>query len=199
MIIFFAAGYPTLLSATLENLGLIPDNYQDAYFASDKEVDEPWTEADTVKRYPLSLPFYPFRTLSPRELYLRKQTASEYDIASPLFPANTQINFTLKRRKGNVLNFMLPLKLDSLIGSRRALVTEAEKNAATSFSVTTGGGDGANPVVRQYNIKNVSIILKDITMQVKNFFISFLLIICINLYICIYIYWYFCTPSFLYY
>ena len=160
------AGYPALLSGALADLANVAELYQKGTYFTKDDGATPWTTPNTIKRYHLSLPFYPFRTLSPRELHLRKQIPSEFDVASPLFPANTQINFTLKRRMGNVLNFMLPLNLDSFIGSNREILTAAERTTATTFRVNVPGVAGALAVQQNWTITSVNIVLNDIYMQV---------------------------------
>ncbi len=160
---FFFSGYPSLLSGALHDLTNVPALHQkDAYFADSGAM--PWNTPTRVKRYGIALPFYPFRTLSPRELHLRKQLSSEFDVASPLFPANTQLNFTFTRRLDNILNFLLPQNLDVHFGCAKETLTEAERLTATRFRVAA---DVAGGVATQYTINSATLVLKDVYMQVN--------------------------------
>jgi hypothetical protein len=152
------------LSGHLRNLAQVAPTYQTVYYPDDA-ADAPHAKNTRVKRYPLTLPFYPFRTLSPRELMLHKIAPSEFDAASPLFPAHTQLNITLKRRTGtNFLNYMLPQNLNILRGNASGSLTAAERQTATSF--TLPNVDPAQPAV-QYVIKRVTVELKDVYLQVR--------------------------------
>ncbi len=69
----------------------------------------PWIDATALKRYNLTFPFYPFRTLAPRDMHLFRQSGGQFEPSSPLFPAHTQINLTFKRRdKKDLLDSWCP-------------------------------------------------------------------------------------------
>ena len=127
--------------------------------------DSPWTEPDAVKRYSVCLPFYPFRTLNPRELFLARQLgpgAVDGETSSPLIPANTQLSFCFKRRSGNsMLNQLLIHQLSPRLGSTRSELTTVERNLALQF-----GGAGTTPAVEEHQILDVQIKLHNVWMQV---------------------------------
>jgi len=126
-------------------------------------VVNPWAQTDQVKRYRLSLPFYPFRTLCPRELTQIKMLPSPFDPSSPLLPAHTQLNITMKRRTDqNFLNFMLPDNLNVNLGSTLGVLTEAERNNACQFTVV-GAAGAANT---EYRIKSVAVNLASAYLHV---------------------------------
>jgi hypothetical protein len=158
------AGYPRLLSGDLApiNLTSIPETKQKIYFP-EVEKDKLWERPDHVKRYYLNFPFYPFRTLCPRDMKLSLKSNQEFDPTSPLFPANTQLNIVFtKRKENNFLSYMLPFQLDSTLGSSTNTLTAIERAAATTFRVTT-----VNPVASaDYQITRVDISIKDMYLQV---------------------------------
>jgi hypothetical protein len=128
--------------------------------------DRVWTKNDYTKRYYLTFPFYPFRTLCPRDLHLVVETGSSktlnFDPTSPLFPANTQINIKFFKRKNlNFLDFMLPYKLDSELGARHQTLTVEQKRTALKFSATVGNA------TTNYLIKSVNISVKNMYLQVS--------------------------------
>jgi len=154
-------GYPQLLSGTLTKVGDVAAKHQTVYFPEDKST-QPWLAVTQVKRYRLSFPFYPFRTLCPRELAMAKMLPSSFDAASPLFPAHTQLNITLKRRTDrNFLNFMLPENLVVTAGNTVGTLTAAERATATEFTVTDAAGVGTD-----YRIKSVAVNLSSAYLQV---------------------------------
>ena len=156
-----ALGYPQLLSGTLTKIGDVATKHQSVYFPEDKSA-QPWREVAQVKRYRLSFPFYPFRTLCPRELLLSKMLPSPFDPASPLFPAHTQLNITMKRRTDrNFLNCMLPENLVVTAGSSTGRLTDAQRATATEFRVTDAAGAHTD-----YRIKSVTVDLKSVYLQV---------------------------------
>lgn len=106
---------------------------------------------------------YPFRTLSPRELYLSRQSAnSPSETSSPLFPANTQWDMIFKRRDtASLLNLMLGAKLKVDDGSSVDLLTNTERTRVLSF-----GGAGLVPTTK-HTIIDVKIKLSDVYLQVK--------------------------------
>jgi len=112
---------------------------QKIYFPQ-KTQDSPWTQITSYKRYGLTMPCYPFRTLSHRELFLRqtKPPSNRFNTAaSCLFPANTQLNVTFHRRplSTNFLDFLLPENLDTTQGSLTGSLTTEQRKQATRFSV----------------------------------------------------------------
>ena len=131
----FFAGYPQLLSGTLRKIGDVAVVHQKVYYPEDVST-RPWEQTTQVKRYRLNFPFYPFRTLCPRELVQSKMLPSPFDPSSPLLPAHTQLNITMKRRADrNFLNFMLPENLPVLPGSSVVGLTADQRTTATQFRV----------------------------------------------------------------
>jgi hypothetical protein len=166
-------GYPQLLSGHLTLPGDVAQKHQTVLYP-EPAATQPWTKTTQAKRYQLIFPFYPFRTLCPRELAQTKMSPSSFDAASPLFPAHTQLNLTMKRRPpAQLLNFMLPENLDVLRGSTVGQLTLAERNAALQYTLTEM--DNSAPpvaVVRHYRILSVNIVLKDVYLQVSASFLS---------------------------
>jgi hypothetical protein len=122
--------------------------------------DKPWETTTTKKRYFLSFPFYPFRTLNPRELSALGPI-SPFGSASPIFPAHTQLNIVFKRRKADtLLNYMLPYNLNYNLGTSKKSLTNAERTTALTFSVKTGN------TTTEYIITGIEFILHDIYLQV---------------------------------
>ena len=165
----FSSGYPQLLSGTLTTIGNVAAHHQTVYFP-EKRVDQPWTQTTQVKRYRMNFPFYPFRTLCPRELVQTKMLPSgPFDTSSPLFPAHTQLNLTLTRRKDrNFLNYMLPENLNPRLGSSEAGLTIAQRVTATTFTVITPPAEAANAEATRvdYRIKSVKVNLVSAYLQV---------------------------------
>lgn len=156
-------GYPQLLSGTLNSIGNVAAHHQKVYFPEDASTN-PWTQINQVKRYRLNFPFYPFRTLCPRELLRSKIPTSPFDPSSPLFPAHTQLNITMKRRtERDFLNFMLPENLTDLPGSAVSTLTQDQRVTATRFTVRGVGADNAQT---HYRIKSVTVTLRDAYLQV---------------------------------
>lgn len=151
----------------------IADNYQKALFP-EAVTDNVWEKANYVKRYYLSFPFYPFRTLCPRYLNMlatmggsaAKVNNFEFDPTSPMIPANTQINIVFNKRNiTNFLPYMLPYNLDGNLGTSQDSLSQAEKLAATKFSLATVG-ENRQVTTKHYHIKQVAISIKDIYLQV---------------------------------
>ena len=135
------------------------------YFPEDKNLS-PWVDTTALKRYNLTFPFYPFRTLAPRDMHLFRQSGGRFEPSSPLFPAHTQINLTFKRRdKKNLLDFMVPEKLDPLKGSKNGTMSATERNDSLEF-----GGSGLNPP-RLHNVLSVNVKLNDAYLVVRRFFL----------------------------
>jgi len=170
-LIFFSvcvhAGYPQLLSGTYRKLGDVALKHQKVYFPEDAST-RPWANVNQIKRYPLSFPFFPFRTLCPRELVQSKMLPSPFEPSSPLFPAHTQINITFKRKtEQNFLNFMLPENLPVIPGSSVGTLTQDQRNTAVQFRVITPGvGAGAAAIVTEFRIKKVTIKLDSVYLLV---------------------------------
>ena len=137
------------------------------YFPEDKNLS-PWVDTTALKRYNLTFPFYPFRTLAPRDMHLFRQSGGRFEPSSPLFPAHTQINLTFKRRdKKNLLDFMVPEKLDPLKGSKNGTMSATERNDSLEF-----GGSGLNPP-RLHNVLSVNVKLNDAYLVVRHTVFSF--------------------------
>ena len=127
-------------------------------------VDSPWIDATATKRYGLTFPFYPFRTLTPRELYRSRVSAnSGGETNSPLIPAHVQLNFCFKRRAGpSFLNQMLIEQLPVRAGSLRQDLTADERRLALTY-----GGDAADAANPPYTITDVRVKLKNVWLQVR--------------------------------
>lgn len=159
-------GYPRLLSGDLSSLSSIPLLKQNTLFP-ESEVNESWAKMDWVKKYYLKFPFYPFRTLCPRELERSTSKPNEFENTSPIFPANTQINLVFqKRKKTNFIKYMLPLKLDPNIGTKSNELTAEE--FSTTLSFTTKPVPPALLGTR-YVINRVDFDVKDMYLQVSFF------------------------------
>lgn len=181
-------GYPRLLSGDLRTVNIdraaFINKHQSILFP-ETPADIAWTNIERAKRYYLSFPQYPFRTLCPRDMNMLNAKQNDFDGNSPLFPAHTQMNFLFrKRRNVNFLNFMLPFSLPHGLGSTAKTLTLAQKNAACTFSVTTpavaerpavlaGPGvvardavPGVAAFVTNYRITRVTINVQDMYLQV---------------------------------
>ena len=133
------------------------------YFPEDAK-ESPWIDATAVKRYNLTFPFYPFRTLAPRDMHLFRQSGGQFEPSSPLFPAHTQINLTFKRRdKKDLLDFMVPEKLDPLKGSKGGTMTVSDRNESLKF-----GGPTLSPTV-PHTARSVTVKLNDAYLVVRAF------------------------------
>jgi hypothetical protein len=156
-----------LLSGKLQDLTGVLPLQRAVYFPEDKNLS-PWVDTTALKRYNLTFPFYPFRTLAPRDMHLFRQSGGRFEPSSPLFPAHTQINLTFKRRdKKNLLDFMVPEKLDPLKGSKNGTMSATERNDSLEF-----GGSGLNPP-RLHNVLSVNVKLNDAYLVVGRFFLFF--------------------------
>ena len=94
---------------------------------------------------------------------------SPFDVSSPLFPSHTQLNITMKRRPdAQLLNFMLPENLDISRGSQVGILTEAERGTAIQYTFKETADDAPDvELTRHFRILSVSIILKDVYLQVR--------------------------------
>lgn len=155
-------GYPQALSGQLNQLSKFHDMQTEAFFP-EANTDQPWADATVVKRYALTFPMFPFRTLSPRELYLARQSSSagNGETSSPMFPAHTQWDMTFKRRDiSTLLNLMMVQKLNANFGTSISALATTERNRVLEF-----GGAGLVPVI-PHTIVGVKITLKDVYLQV---------------------------------
>jgi hypothetical protein len=164
-------------------------------FFSGADADAPWTDTDAATRFYLNFPFYPFRTLNPRDTVILRPSKSsspsslsfnsgmDFDYASCLLPAHTQLSITMKRRR-ELLNYMVPMQLVPTLGDHSNSMTQDQRQAALTFTVTQPPADGAAagaPAVRiTYRITSVQVTLDDMVLLVsrkkKNlnfFFFSF--------------------------
>ena len=155
------AGYPQALSGSLKTLKEIPKLQKESYFP-ENITDEPWTDSTVLKRYNLTFPYYPFRTLAPRDMHLNRQSSTAFEPHAPLFPAHTQIDLTFKRRqKVNLIDFMLPLNLTPTKGSESGTLTETERNETLAY-----GGPGQNPATK-HSVVSVTVSLNDVYLLVS--------------------------------
>jgi hypothetical protein len=161
-------GYPRLLSGDMTNLSHTLPSKLPALYPEEKSSTD-YTKVDQKKRYYLSLPFYPFRTISPRDVAMyAKITSSNFDPSSPIFPANTQLNFVLHRRKiSNFLDYMLPFNLDASLGNSFNELTEEQRKTATTFKVGVGT-TATNHIISKVEIKLSNLYLQVIRLKYKN-------------------------------
>jgi hypothetical protein len=155
-------GYPRLLSGEMTNFKTTLPFKQSVYYP-ESLAEAPWTFTNRQKRYYMSMPFYPFRTLCPRDVAMYpKMTSSEFDSSSPIFPGNTQLNIVLTRRKNNnFLDYMIPLNLAPTLGTTQNQLTAEQRTTATSFTVTN-----ADRQQVQHSITRVEIVLNNLYLQV---------------------------------
>jgi hypothetical protein len=165
-------GYPRLLSGDLKNLNKVAKIFQSNLFPGTSK-DSPWEDVTQFKRYTMSFPFYPFRTLCPRELASLKINSSkhEFDSSSPIVPANTQLNFVFTRRNTEkLLNYMLPFNLNMELGTSNTQLTDEQRKQALTFSLliqpAAGAAAGAVATRHNYVINQVDIVINDMYLQV---------------------------------
>jgi hypothetical protein len=129
---------------------------KDAYFTEGRA--NPWEAPETVKRFRLSFPMFPFRGLSPREAWLAKAGGG----GDVFFPAHTQIHLSLKRRDpdADFSFFCLPHNLDVVDGAVNAGLDAAKLKNARTFTLTEAGVD------TQCEIKKITVTLKEMHLQV---------------------------------
>jgi len=160
------------LSGDLKDLTKVATNTQASLFPGVSN-DNPWEDVERFKRYQLSFPFYPFRTLCPRELASLKLTNKhEFDSSSPIIPANTQINFVFSRRdNAKLINYMLPFNLDMEIGTNATQLTDEQRKLALTFSQVipppADAAAGTLATTTNHIINKVEIVINDIYLQVK--------------------------------
>jgi len=188
-------GYPRLLSGDML-VDNIAKEYQKKLFPG-KQADTPWRDTERYKRHHLAFPFFPFRTLHPRELNTMDIAgASEpIDKNSPLYPGNTQINLSFHRRQQNTLiNFIYPYNLNTELGSQANTLDQGQRDEALTFKVPNpAAGAAAVPVLNVFDedgneiapaqqpqppatinstIVNVTVNIRSIYLQVKNIFVK---------------------------
>ena len=151
-------------------------------FFSGADADAPWTDTDAATRFYLNFPFYPFRTLNPRDTVILRPSKSsspsslsfnrgmDFDYASCLLPAHTQLSITMKRRR-ELLNYMVPMQLVPTMGDNSNTMTQGERQAALTFTVlqppAVGAAAGAPPVAITYRITSVQVTLDDMVLLVS--------------------------------
>jgi hypothetical protein len=164
------SGYPQLLSGDYLSTEELFEDQKEAYFSPEPSDTYNYADLTPVRRYPLSFPFYPFRTLCPRELVQSKMASSEFDVSAPLFPAHTQLNLVFKRRDTkDLLNLMLPFNLNSGLGATKGSLTQEERNDALTFNLETSSTNDAGVVTitkHRYRIKSVHARLRQCYLQV---------------------------------
>jgi hypothetical protein len=174
----------------------IAKEYQKNLFPG-KQADTPWRDTERYKRHHLAFPFFPFRTLHPRELNTMDISgASEtIDKNSPLFPGNTQINLSFHRRQQNTLiNFIYPYNLNTELGSQANTLDQGQRDEALTFKVPNpAAGAAAVPVLNVFDedgneiapaqqpqppatinstIVNVTVNIRSIYLQVLKIFVK---------------------------
>jgi hypothetical protein len=188
------AGYLRLMSSNYTEK--IFDKQRPVFF-SGADADAPWTDTDAATRFYLNFPFYPFRTLNPRDTVILRPSKSsspsslsfnsgmDFDYASCLLPAHTQLSITMKRRR-ELLNYMVPMQLVPTMGDNSNSMTQDERQAALTFTVTqppaAGAAAGAPAVRITYRITSVQVTLDDMVLLVsrkkKNLNFFFLVLQC---------------------
>ncbi len=146
------------MSGDLAELTNMKSSQTEAYFSPSGNTEQ-WKDPLVFKRYKLQFPFYPFRTLCPRDM--------------TLFPAHTQLNIVFKRRPDtNLLNYMLPEDLDTTRGSTHNTLTLAHRQRATQFR-SKQNITGADTVAdATFTITTVSVVLRDCYLQVPLFLLT---------------------------
>jgi hypothetical protein len=170
----------------------IAKEYQKNLFPG-KQADTPWRDTERYKRHHLAFPFFPFRTLHPRELNTMDIAgASEpIDKNSPIYPGNTQINLSFHRRQQNTLiNFIYPYNLNTELGSQANTLDQGQRDEALTFRIPAAAAapvlhvfdeDGNEvepaqqpqpPATINSTIVNVTVNIRSIYLQVKNIFVK---------------------------
>jgi hypothetical protein len=159
------------LSGDLKVLTKVAESTQRRLFP-EQEVETPWEDVLRFKRFLLSFPFYPLRTLCPRELLNSKITQKhEFDPSSPIIPANTQINLVFTRRNpAKLINYIVPCNLNPELGSTQATLSAENRKNALTFSLLlpppAGAVAGTAPTRHNYVISQVAVVLNDLYLQV---------------------------------
>jgi len=177
---------------------------QNQVFFPGQAKDQPYTDILTDSRYTVALPCYPFRTLSPRTAALLQTgrvspSASftgggggglDFDYASCLLPAHTQVTIVLKRReggsKGNLLDYMWPYDLPESQGSLQDTLREEDRDAVLTFvgrtrptvaaaatatttpSTTTAATSSTTTESVRFKIIQVRMIITNMSLQVSS-------------------------------
>jgi len=177
---FFAAGYPRLLSGHYTTMQTVHRDQR--FYFPETTLDQPWTKKDSYKRYRLTFPCYPFRTLSPRELFSRQTKAVTNDFrmgASCLMPAHTQLHVIFHRRPltTNFLDHLLPENLNAIQGSLSGSLTADIRRAACRFQIpgppAAATADAATPNAAapaqvSCTLRSVAINLRSVYLQVSS-------------------------------
>ena len=172
------------MSSDYLNTGEVKERQKSIFFPG-APADTPWADADAYMRYYLSLPCFPFRTLSPRTMATLQSAKSsssasrlsgggggglDFDYASCMLPAHTQMSLVLKRRPDTkLLDFMLPLGLPAALGTRMNQLTLAERNGALTFVGATRAAAAADQPNENINFKitQVEIKINSMVLQVR--------------------------------
>jgi len=134
---------------------------KNCYFP-EPSANAPWADVSVINRFNLTFPYYPFRTLSPRDMHLTRQAGTPFETSSPLFPAHTQLNLTFKRKsKKDLLDYMVAEKLKTELGNTTGRMTEAQRQEALAY-----GGPGLNPAA-PHTVLSVRVKLDDIYLMVR--------------------------------
>jgi hypothetical protein len=173
----------------------IAKQYQKTIFPG-KQCEYPWRDTDRYKRHHLAFPFFPFRTLHPRELNTMDVSGANetIDKSSPIFPGNTQINLSFHRRQQNTLiNFIYPYNLNTEIGSQANTLDQDQRNEALTFKIPNPAAGGAVPILQVFDedgnevppaeqaqppatinstIVNVTVNIRSIYLQVLKIFVD---------------------------
>ena len=163
-------GYVRLLSGDVGNLENYMKEKQKIFFPEDAD-NEPWNNLEQSKRYYMAMPFYPFRTVCPRDSVLYpKMSSTKYNTSSPIFPANTQMNIVLhRRRNNNYIDCMLPFGLDYQLGNTNNQLTAAQRTAATQFRVQVDEEEAvANVPILRVDVQLNNLYLQVIRLKYKN-------------------------------
>ena len=150
----------------------LPADRQQVFFL-EANSESPWTPTTTVKRYYVSLPCYPFRTLTPREQFMMGLKSHGYNDSSPLIPAHTKINIVLTRRKKkNLLNYMLPTTMNFKPGSQSSTLAGDVRDGFLTFKISTGAGE---------NAAQVDVVISKVEIKIKHMFLQ----VCHNCCVCV--------------
>jgi hypothetical protein len=164
-------GYVRLLSGDVDTLSDYMNEKQTNFFPEDEEND-PWDTINQPKRYYMAMPFYPFRTMCPRDSALYpKMSSTKYNTSSPIFPANTQMNIVLRRRRNNnFLDYMLPYNLNYQLGNTNNQLTAEQRTAATQFQVINPADANENVeiAILRVDIQLINIYLHVLRLKFKN-------------------------------
>jgi len=154
---------------------------QNALFFPGNTADSPWTDTNTNTRFYAALPWFPFRTLSPRSTALLQAgklspTAAisggggggmDFDYASALWPAHTQCTIVFKRRgKDNLLDFLVPYTLPAPDGTMEATLTEAKRNASLTFVSHTRDRAAGGEENVSFKITKATVTIVNMNLQV---------------------------------